>query len=119
MYSVALPLKGNVSELGDSRKMAATQFSQLERKFGKDGNLKTMYTEYMEEMLIRGYMRKCESNITERNYYLPRRPEFKKSVTMKVRPVFNASVKTSSGKSSSDIFDRWSTFTRGIIQHSR
>lgn len=106
VYSVALPFKKDAPSLGDSRKMALAQFFQLERKFVKDPNLKILYSEYMEEMLKRGYLKKCESNNAhgaQRIYYLPHHPVYKKSTTTKVRPVFNASMKTTNGKSLNDI----------------
>lgn len=89
--------------MGDSRKMALAQFFHWERKFEKDPNLKTLYTNYIDEMIKRGYMEKCNSNGTQSSYYLPHHPVFKDSVTTKVRPVFNASMKTTNGTSLNDI----------------
>lgn len=103
VYSVSLPFKKDAPSLGDSRKMAVAQFFQLERKLERDPSLKKLYSDYIDEMLKRGYLRKCDSNNVKQAYYLPHHPVFKKSVTTKVRPVFNASVKSSNGISLNDI----------------
>lgn len=68
IYTVSLPFKTNAHQLGDSRKMALAQFFQLERKFARVADLKKLYTNYMEEMIQREYMAKCEKKSTHKKF---------------------------------------------------
>lgn len=52
-YIVSLPFKENMTQLGDSRRMAMAYFFQLEKKFAKDNVLKTLYTSYINELIER------------------------------------------------------------------
>lgn len=105
VYSVSLPFKCDTPALGNSRRMALAQFHQLERKLEKDELLRKLYVDYMDEMLKRGYLKECTlvPDSSEEVYYLPHHPVMKNSSTTKVRPVFDASRKTTNGISLNDL----------------
>lgn len=102
-YVVSLPFKKNASLLGNSKRMAAAQFFQLEKKFGRQPELKTAYVKYIDELIENGYMKIAQNDDNEPHCYLPQHPVFKESSTTQVRPVFNASQKTSNGIALNDM----------------
>ncbi|XP_055589375.1 uncharacterized protein LOC129741652 [Uranotaenia lowii] len=106
-YSVALPTKKvAVSRLGDSRDIAYRRLLGTERRFARDTELKRQYMEFMEEYHQLGHMRKvpAEDIGNFRRCFLPHHPVIKEaSTTTKVRVVFDASCKTSSGVSLNDV----------------
>ncbi|XP_062703992.1 uncharacterized protein LOC134286395 [Aedes albopictus] len=104
-YTVALPKDETVfGRLGESRGIAYRRFLSLERRLQKDSDLRDQYHQFMEEYLELGHMRKVVPN--EHNHvrcYLPHHPVVKEeSTTTKVRVVFDASCKTSTGTSLND-----------------
>ncbi|XP_055590993.1 uncharacterized protein LOC129743074 [Uranotaenia lowii] len=106
-YSVALPTKKiAVSRLGGSRDIAYRRLLGTERRFARDTELKRQYMEFMEEYHQLGHMRKvpAEDIGNFRRCFLPHHPVIKEaSTTTKVRVVFDASCKTSSGVSLNDV----------------
>lgn len=102
-YIVKLPFKKNAKHLGNSKRMAMAQFFQLEKKFKRQPNLKIAYVKYIKELLQKGYMTKSQHGDDEQHCYLPHHPVFKESSTTQVRPVFNASHKTSNGQALNDM----------------
>ncbi|XP_055605396.1 uncharacterized protein LOC129753588 [Uranotaenia lowii] len=114
-YSVALPTKKvAVSRLGGSRDIAYRRLLGTERRFARDTELKRQYMEFMEEYHQLGHMRKVPAeNIGNfRRCFLPHHPVIKEaSTTTKVRVVFDASCKTSSGVSLNDVL-----MTRPVVQ---
>lgn len=105
-YSVKLPLKGNVSSLGDSKQMALKRFNYLEKKLCNNPDLKQDYVNFMREYLILGHMELVGDiqQCLNQEYYLPHHAVIKPSSTStKCRVVFDASASTSSGVSLNDI----------------
>ncbi|XP_055308893.1 uncharacterized protein LOC129572817 [Sitodiplosis mosellana] len=103
-YIASLPFRGDpATMLGDSRRMAMARLFQMEKKFEKDKTLKEAYTAYINESIKNGYMVKCVNNRSEPHCYLPHHPVMKDSTTTKVRPVFDASRKTSNGVALNDL----------------
>lgn len=103
-YIASLPFRGDpATMLGDSRRMAMARLFQMEKKFEKDEILKEAYIAYMNELIERGYMIRCGYDINKPHCYLPHHPVMKDSTTTKVRPVFDASRKTSNGVSLNDL----------------
>lgn len=100
-YIVRLPRKPNFDELiGESKSMALRRFNLLERRLDRNSKLKEDYHEFMAEYLSLGHMRRVQDDDEHhsRAYYLPHHPVVKEaSTTTKVRVVFDASAKTSSG----------------------
>ncbi|XP_065080802.1 uncharacterized protein LOC135703482 [Ochlerotatus camptorhynchus] len=86
------------------RAIATRRFYSLERRFERDPALKQTYHAYIEEYLRLGHMQKLDVVDDEIPHcYLPHHPVFKESsTTTKVRVVFDASCKTSSGISLND-----------------
>ncbi|XP_018400324.1 PREDICTED: uncharacterized protein LOC108777841 [Cyphomyrmex costatus] len=105
-FIVQLPMKSSISLLGKSREIAEKRLRSVERKFYKDAELKEAYIDFMQEYERLGHM--SEIGETEDNdehaIYIPHHAVVKStSSTTKVRVVFDASCKTTSGKSLNDI----------------
>lgn len=105
-YVVAFPFKENPERLGKSRDIAIKRFLALERRLEQNETLRKLYVEFLNEYLQQGHMtdvtgKNC-SNKTE--YYLPHHGVLKgDSYTTKLRVVFNASSRTSTGVSLNDL----------------
>lgn len=105
-FIVHLPLKPLVEELGCSLKMATNRFLSVERRLQRDEKLKNQYIDFMEEYIQLGHMVEVfnEIEILRRSFYLPHHAVIKESsLTTKVRVVFDASAKSSSGYSLNDV----------------
>ncbi|XP_062542246.1 uncharacterized protein LOC134210216 [Armigeres subalbatus] len=104
-YVVTLPKKeGIIQQLGESRSTAVKRFMGMERRFAMNPELKAYYTEFMGEYLAMGHMRELsEEEMSASSYYLPHHAVLKPdSTTTKLRVVFDASCRTSSGISLND-----------------
>jgi hypothetical protein len=114
-YVVKMPFKPQCSEgmLGNSREVASNRLDRLEKRLERDHNMKTLYSEFLNEYERLGHMEEInvDMNIDD-GYYLPHhgvlRPD---SQTTKLRVVFDASAKTTNGKSLNDILSKG-----GVIQ---
>ncbi|XP_072934096.1 uncharacterized protein [Epargyreus clarus] len=105
-FVVTMPLKANPDKLGDSFVMAKRRFFTLERRFQRDPLFKSMYIDFMREYECLGHMTRDTgtSNLGEYNYFLPHHGVMRESSsTTKLRTVFDASAKTTSGVSLNDI----------------
>ncbi|KMQ88124.1 hypothetical protein RF55_12443 [Lasius niger] len=105
-FVVQLPLKKNREKLGESFDIAEKRLKALERKLERQPELKEHYHEFIMEYLKLGHMTEIQPD--ERHakpaYYIPHHAVVKEeSTTTRVRVVFDASCKTSSGKSLNDI----------------
>lgn len=100
-YIVALPFKKDAPKLGSSRSRALSQFYALEAKLSKDNALATQYREFMEEYINMGHMQEApQSHVNSPVYYIPHHSVVNPdSQTTRLRVVFNASSKTSTGYS--------------------
>ncbi|XP_065088587.1 uncharacterized protein LOC135710066 [Ochlerotatus camptorhynchus] len=100
-YMVHLPRRSNSDELiGYSKSMALNRFNLLERRLERNPELKEEYHKFMAEYLSLGHMRRVQDSRKNQSkgYYLPHHPVVKEaSTTTKVRVVFDASSKTSTG----------------------
>lgn len=105
-FVVSLPKKEHIiGHLGDSRCIAERRFMSLERRFATNPELKRLYCEFMEEYAAMGHMKKVneEELSGSVNYFLPHHAVLKPdSTTTKLRVVFDASCKTTSGASLND-----------------
>jgi len=103
-FIVRLPVCMSV-KLGDSKDSAYRRFIALERRLSKDPTLRASYVDFMQEYEQQGHMSAVtnENALESESYYLPHqavvRPD---SVTTKLRVVFDASAKTSTGNSLND-----------------
>ena len=103
---VKLPVKEHlISKLGDSRAVALKRLISLERRFRRDPQLKLQYSQFINEYLSLGHMRLIDASPEESSmtFYLPHHCVFKvTNQSSKLRVVFDASCKTSSGLSLND-----------------
>ena len=106
-YIVQIPFKSNTNQLGDSKFMATKRLEHLLRRLNKDPEIKELYQKFINEYQDLGHMEEVPINSTHdpaNVQYLPHhcviRPS---STTTKLRVVFDASAKTTSGFSLNDI----------------
>ncbi|XP_028176630.1 uncharacterized protein LOC114364612 [Ostrinia furnacalis] len=104
-YVVSLPMKPNFeTELGESRTKAIAQFRNTERKFERQEKLAQAYKTFMTEYSELEHMTPAKYNSSSLECYLPHHGiERVESTTTKYRVVFNASAKTSTGRSLNDL----------------
>ncbi|XP_055644494.1 uncharacterized protein LOC129780350 [Toxorhynchites rutilus septentrionalis] len=106
-YVVSLPLtRDPLVTLGESRSIAERRFLNLEKRLERDPTTKAAYCRFMEEYERLNHMKKLVDPVdeTKPHCFLPHHPVFKESsTTTKVRVVFDASCKTSSGFSVNDL----------------
>ncbi|XP_065082920.1 uncharacterized protein LOC135705238 [Ochlerotatus camptorhynchus] len=104
-FIVALPKREFIiNQLGESRNIATRRFLGLERRFQLNPELKAAYADFIHEYERLGHMVQVPD--VEKQfpvYYLPHHAVFKlDSTTTKLRVIFDASCKTSSGVSLND-----------------
>ncbi|XP_058817817.1 uncharacterized protein LOC131681123 [Topomyia yanbarensis] len=103
-FTVRLPFLHPPSQLGDSRQMAVRRLEHMERKLHRNPLLKQEYHAFLREYLELGHMTISEHANPTEAVYLPHHCVIKEaSSTTKCRVVFDASAKTTSGKSLNDI----------------
>lgn len=102
-FIVDLPFKMNPSDhLGESFPMAIRRYKGLQRRFDKNPQLKKQYDEVLEEYLTLNHMQ-LVADRPQSQCFLPHHEIVKESsTTTKVRVVFDASAKTSTGVSLND-----------------
>ncbi|XP_045448920.1 uncharacterized protein LOC123657418 [Melitaea cinxia] len=107
-YEVALPMKPNFEQnLGKSKNKAIAQFINLEKKLASNEQFSQSYKQFMNEYLSLGHMKPVDNSQQGLSCYLPHHGVIKAdSTTTKLRTVFNASSKTSSGNSLNDLMER-------------
>ncbi|XP_055603757.1 uncharacterized protein LOC129751989 [Uranotaenia lowii] len=100
-YVVSLPKKGYlIDKLGDSRATALRRLEGLERRLARDSALKQQYFEFIQEYIDMGHMIEVKEESNQLAYYMPHHPVQKPdSTTTKLRVVFDASCRTTSGVS--------------------
>lgn len=105
-YTVGLPKSQDYfTQLGESKATAHRRLMLLERRLERDKVLKEEYHTFMRDYVDRGHMQKLNESPTDAigTYYLPHHPVVKDtSTTTRVRVVFDASSKTSTGASLND-----------------
>lgn len=104
-FTVRLPKREHI-RLGGSRDQAQRRLEAMERKFQHNPELKEAYTAFMAEYEEKGHMTRIsdtEVMQTKESFVIPHqaviRPD---SLTTKLRVVFDASAKTTSGASLND-----------------
>jgi hypothetical protein len=108
-FVLQLPVKMDLTNLGQSVNSATSRFLSVKRKLQQDADLRIEYIRFMKEYLEMGHMQEVlyESNIPKRSCYLPHHAVFKSSnLTTKIHIVFDASAITSSGLSLNDVLMR-------------
>ncbi|XP_011858761.1 PREDICTED: uncharacterized protein LOC105556289 [Vollenhovia emeryi] len=109
-FIVQLPLKDNYTELGDSYDTAKRRLAALERRLLRQPQLKRQYGSFLQEYNELGHMKliseeeEQDARSNDTIYYLPHHAVIKEdSDTTRLRVVFDASAKTSSGLSLNDV----------------
>jgi hypothetical protein len=103
-FIVKLPFVKENNELGSSKEIATKRLHSLEHKFKNQPLLKLEYSKFMNEYLWLNHMELVPNDYANNNFgcYLPHHEVFKQS-SGKLRVVFDASAKTSNGKSLNNI----------------
>ena len=105
-FCVRLPLKSTATKLGSSRAMAIQRLRGQERRLVTTPGRYDEYREFMKEYVSLGHMRLVNASHIHipTSYYLPHHSVIKgSSLTTKLRVVFDASAKSSSGLSLNDV----------------
>ncbi|XP_073995549.1 uncharacterized protein [Rhodnius prolixus] len=121
-FSVALPLKTSPCCLGESRKIALKRLLQTESRHAKSPQLRTPYVEFMKDYLESNHMELAPPlKLGQISYYIPHHAVHRQDdPPEKIRVVFNASQKSSSGVSLNELLfpgpklqlDIWKVVTR-------
>jgi len=105
-YIIRFPFKNDPALLGDSKSGALNALNKLFKKFTSNPTYKELYSEFVREHQSLGHMVNAVSsdNQTSPAYYMPHLGVLRESSrTTKLRVVFNASSRTSTGYSLNDI----------------
>ncbi|XP_065086542.1 uncharacterized protein LOC135708380 [Ochlerotatus camptorhynchus] len=106
-YVVKLPFRENVSQLDDNRSLALRRFYFLERRLLREPELHAQYSKFIEEYESLGHcreVRESDDPPSMLKYYLPHHAILRpSSSSTKLRVVFDASAKLSSGTSLNDV----------------
>lgn len=104
-YVVRLPFTtAPDAALGDSRAAALRRLRHVQRRLADQPELRKQYDEFMAEYAALGHMRLAEKPAVGVAYYLPHHCVVKESsTTTRLRVVFDASCKTTSGRSLNDL----------------
>ncbi|GAB0086571.1 hypothetical protein DMENIID0001_006610 [Sergentomyia squamirostris] len=103
-FVVHLPFRRDPKLLGDSRAFAVRHQLALERKFQRNPELRKLYIEVMREQINQGWVELVSMGSSyAMTYYMSHHGVLKDSTTTKLRIVFNASAKSSSGYSLNDL----------------
>lgn len=99
-YVVKIPILPDAELLGDSREIALRRFHWLEKRLDRNPELRVKYVEFMREYEALNHMQMAGPEVKEGGvrYYIPHH-----CVTKKFRVVFDASCKTTNGKSLNDV----------------
>lgn len=105
-FILKLPTKPSIAQLGESRDVAIRRFLHLERRLQRDDNYRAAYVTFMEDYARQRHMEIIPASETSQGnvYYIPHHAVIKpSSSTTKLRVVFDASCKSSSGLSLNDV----------------
>lgn len=103
-FSVRLPLIDTADCLGDSYGIAKGRFLNLEKRFKQQPKLKHAYADFIREYSDLGHLSESAIRKPMLSFFLPHHAVLKeKSESTKLRVVFDASARTSSGLSVNDI----------------
>lgn len=115
-YSVALPTKANVAELGDSRTSAKQQFLRLEQRMSRNQEMRSQYITFMREYISLNHMELHSNEPSDSEYYLPHHCVSRdSSETTKFRVVFNGSFKTTTKLSLNDVLQVGPTIQQNLF----
>ncbi|XP_045456195.1 uncharacterized protein LOC123666030 [Melitaea cinxia] len=103
-FCVRLPLANTPDVLGDSYTLAKRRFLNLEKRLNKKPEMKSQYSNFINEYAQLGHLEKISTSNLGTSYFLCHHAVFKaNSESTKLRVVFDGSARTSSGLSVNDI----------------
>ncbi|XP_062541801.1 uncharacterized protein LOC134209785 [Armigeres subalbatus] len=106
-YIVRIPFKdGALDNLGTNRRTAFHRFRLIEARLGRDPNLAAEYRKFMDEYEKLGHMKRVDESEATLGpaYFLPHHPVIREeSSTTKVRVVFDASCRSTTGVSLNEV----------------
>lgn len=104
-FIVTLPVRNNLVELGDSYGSALRRFQYLETKLGRESVLHQHYSDFIQEYSQLGHMQEVnQQSSNQLSYFMPHHAVVKpSSSSTKVRVVFDASMKSTSGLSLNNV----------------
>ncbi|XP_075157834.1 uncharacterized protein LOC142231101 [Haematobia irritans] len=116
---IMLPFKESTSLLGSSYNVALKRLTNLEKRLAHDVALKEQYIAFMREYEQLGHMTLVENvNLSQQQFFIPHHCVVKPSSTStKLRVVFDASAKTSSGISLNDVLHVGPTIQDELFLH--
>ncbi|XP_054709120.1 uncharacterized protein LOC129218823 [Uloborus diversus] len=106
IYTVKLPFHSSPELLGESRQVAVCRFKSLEKSLSSKPEVHEQYKNFISEYYSLGHMEMVPNNevFSDSSYYLPHHGVVKESSsTTKLRVVFDASAKSTSGLSLNDL----------------
>ena len=96
-YEIPLPFREDDVIMPDNRAQVEQKAYWIKKKLLKDNLLRKQYTEFMNDMLVKGYARKVPLNATGpkkgKVWYLPHRAVYHPKKPDKVRVVFDCSAR--------------------------
>uniref|UniRef100_A0A6V7JGQ3 Peptidase aspartic putative domain-containing protein n=1 Tax=Bracon brevicornis TaxID=1563983 RepID=A0A6V7JGQ3_9HYME len=104
-YVMRLPFKTSVESLGDSKSKAIRAAYQMKARLPKSPEVNQQYQEFLKEYEELNHMKRApRTPETVSAFHLPHHAAIKEaSITAKLRVIFNASAKSSTGVSLNDI----------------
>lgn len=103
-YLVPLPFKEEPSVLGESFTLAKNRLLTLEKRLEKYPELRLNYSNILKDYIDQGHMSLVNDTFIDPSFYIPHHCVFKlASFSTPCRVVFDASMKTDTGKSLNDI----------------
>lgn len=119
-YMVKLPFKKPpIDHLGLSRSAAVQRLYQLEKRFISNPTIKQLYVDFINEFLTLQHMEivpEFEVTTTKSaSYYMPHHAVLKDSTTTRLRVVFDASKKTSTGISLNELMYKGPTLQHNLF----
>ncbi|GBN49736.1 hypothetical protein AVEN_67689-1, partial [Araneus ventricosus] len=106
-YVVQMPFKPEIEKisLGDSYQMASKRLDNLWKRLNRDPTMKFLYSEFLREYKNLNHMEEITNcNHSNDGYFLPHQGVLRpSSITTKLRVVFDASAKTTTGYSLNDL----------------
>jgi len=97
-YEMALPWKHSPPHLSNNKVVAEHRLKLLKRRLSRDPALSKMYSEFLVNLLNKGYARKVHKEVFDHSndmisWYLPHHPVFHPQKPGKVRVVFDCSAR--------------------------
>ena len=112
-YELPLPFReSNSPVMPESRQQARSRIRSVKRRMQRDKQFKQDYISFMENIIAKGYARKCE-NGTQGSWYIPHHGVYHPAKN-KIRVVFDCSAKNS-GISLNSVLLQGPDFTNSLV----